>query len=389
MRRDRRRVQIIRVGVLMALAAGLFAVVAGPSSADVTAVKGSAFGVSIPELTIFGGVPTGVPFGPTPSVTLAADASNSPQTASLPSVSAVFGPASIFSSGPTTVRTEGTLGAGGSVTSTATIENVNTSQSEVFTATGLSSTCTASESSAPTGSTTVTGGNVILQDPDPDATGEAGEVVQAIPANPPANTAYEGVVANVNDNFRAIYNEQVLNTDGSLTVTAYHLELLGPTAIGDLYVGQVVCGVTGTGVGPTTTQPPGVTTTTPPGVTTTTTQPPAVTTTTSPGGTTTTTRASGTTTTTRAGATTTTVAVPAVTTVPPGQHGQGLVRTGSTPQSLIVLGFLALVLGALALIGLGGRIATASGASGPWAALVHRAGERRRRRRPWNRRRWS
>lgn len=41
-----------------------------------------------------------------------------------------------------------------------------------------------------------------------------------------------------------VYNEQVVNPDGSITVNAGHQYLLGPIAVGDLILGQVVCGVT-------------------------------------------------------------------------------------------------------------------------------------------------
>ena len=125
----------------------------GSSSADVTAVRGNAFGYSVPNLTIFGGAQT--PVSPTPNVTLAPDASNSPQTASAATGSIRFGPAQLFSSGPIAVHTEGALGPNGFVTSTTDIQNINTSGQEVFTASQVASTCTASESGV-SGSTTVT-----------------------------------------------------------------------------------------------------------------------------------------------------------------------------------------------------------------------------------------
>src|SRR3712207_5413982 len=83
------------------------------SSADVTAVRGSAFGYSVPNFSLFGG--PNMPVPPTPSVTLAADASNSPQTATAPTGSIRFGPAQLLSSGPITVSTEGSLGPSGGV----------------------------------------------------------------------------------------------------------------------------------------------------------------------------------------------------------------------------------------------------------------------------------
>ena len=381
-----RRVRMMRLATVGALGAGLFAAVAGPSSADVTSVTGSAFGVSIPNLTIFGGTPPGVPFGPIPSVTLAADASNSPQTATVPSTSAVFGPATIFSSGPITVNTEGTLGAGGSVTSTADIDNVNASGQEVFTASSLQSTCTASEAGV-SGSTTVTGGRLQTSEGDPAVEGD--ETFVDIPTNPAVNETHQGTIEAVGDTFEYIFNEQITNPDGSLTVYAAHLRLLGPTAVGDLFIGRVDCGVTATATTTTTVGTGATTTTVGTGVTTTTVGTGATTTTVGTGATTTTV-GTGVTTTTRPGATTTTVSPSVSPTVPPpGKGGSPLVRTGSTFQSLVLFALLTLVVGALTLIGFGNRLASAGSASGPWGALVRHAVERRQRRRPWNRRRWS
>jgi hypothetical protein len=131
---------------------------------------------------------------------------------------------------------------------------VNTSQSEVFTATSIGSTCTASESGV-SGTTTVVGGTLILQDPNPDVSGEQGEQIVTIPTNPAPNTRYTGTVANVNDNFEYIFNEQIVDQGGRrITVNAAHLRLLGPTAVGDVIIGQSVCGVTATQT-PTTQTP--------------------------------------------------------------------------------------------------------------------------------------
>jgi len=251
------------------------------SGADVSAVRGSAFGASA-SVSLFGGPP--MTFGPRPTVTLPASGSPTPLTAIEPTILVRFGPATVFSSGPAAVRTQGTTGPGGSVTSAAQLENVNTSGSEVFTAKSIASTCTASEA-ATSGSTSVVNGTVILQDPNPDTTGEAGETIVNVPANPPVNTTYTGTVPNVGDNFRYVFNEQTVGADGSITVNAAHLYLLGPTAVGELIIGQSVCDVTAvagttststgqttstTGVQNTTTTTTGQTTTTTTGQTTTT-----------------------------------------------------------------------------------------------------------------------
>ncbi|MEO5680069.1 MAG: VCBS repeat-containing protein [Acidimicrobiales bacterium] len=68
-----------------------------------------------------------------------------------------------------------------------------------------------------------------------------------LPTNPGPNSSYDGHI-HVNgsqDNFRYVFNEQVTNPDGSLTVYAAHEYLLGPTALGDLFIGKSQCGLTG------------------------------------------------------------------------------------------------------------------------------------------------
>ena len=109
----------------------------GTAQADVTAVKGSAYGYFC-SVSAFGQGCT--PPGPIPTVTLATNASNSPQSANAASARADSGPATIFSSGPITFSTQGALGPTVSVTSSANIANVNASGQENFTATTLAST---------------------------------------------------------------------------------------------------------------------------------------------------------------------------------------------------------------------------------------------------------
>ena len=239
----------VRRGLAALVVAVATAVTSAPDVAGkantATAVRGSAYGY-FASVSLFGGPPN--VRGPEPSVTLPATGSAVPITASAPSGLVQVGPAVLFSSGPITVSTQGTLGPSGSVTSTSTIQNINTSGNEIFTATAASSTCTATETGV-TGSTTITNGTLRT----------GGGNVANIPANPAPNTTYTGTVDGVGDNFRAVFNEQVVNPDGSITVNAYHLYLLGPTAVGDLIVGQSVCGVTATQT--TTTTAPTTTTT--------------------------------------------------------------------------------------------------------------------------------
>jgi len=233
-----------RCAVVGLLALGAFG--SAPAAlAAVTAVKGSAYGYSC-VVSAFG-MPC-LPAGPTPTVTLASNASNSPQTASAASARADAGPATIFSSGRLDVSTQGTIGPTGSVTSSSSIANVNASGQENFTASNLASTCTASETGV-SGSTTITGGTLQTDNGDSDPTNSIPDhlaVTVALPASPAPNTTYTGHVhiGNTTDNFRWVFNEQTVNAAGSITVNAAHEYLLGPAATGGLIIGQVVCGVT-------------------------------------------------------------------------------------------------------------------------------------------------
>ncbi len=281
--------------VVSLVIAGVLTGIGSPpaATADVTAVRGSAFGYLATNITIFNGAQA--PVGPTPTATLPAN--GGPAVTNTAATGLVkYGPATLFSSGPLNVSTQGALGAGGAVTSAATIQNVNTSGSEVFTAAGVSSRCSAGESGV-TGSTTVTTGTLRTSEGNPNVDGD--DVVVPVPASPAPNTSYNGMIEGVGDTFRMVFNEQVTNSDGSITVTAAHLYLLGPTAKGDLLIAQSVCGVTAVAATTTTT-----------GLTTTTTTPGATTTTTAP----TTTTSSTTTTSTTAATTTTTVPTTTTTT---------------------------------------------------------------------------
>ena len=108
----------IAVAALLSIGVGVV-VSSSSSSATVTAVIGNAFGVSAPNITLFGGTQT--PYGPKPMVTLPTTGSATPLTASDPSETAAFGPATLFSSGPVTVSTQGTP-ASQSVTSSAAVQ---------------------------------------------------------------------------------------------------------------------------------------------------------------------------------------------------------------------------------------------------------------------------
>ncbi len=89
-----------------------------------------------------------------------------------PSVVVAYGPAVLFSSDTQTVTSQGTLGPGGSVTTSADIVNINKATSvpstqtgsEVFTADRLQSSCTASETGVTASTTGPTGPSSVLSD---------------------------------------------------------------------------------------------------------------------------------------------------------------------------------------------------------------------------------
>ncbi|MBA2445608.1 MAG: hypothetical protein H0V49_09790, partial [Nocardioidaceae bacterium] len=132
----------------------LFAVLlmAGPVLAALTSVSGGAFGEKV-NVTTAGPLPVVVTSGPTPSVTLATDGSNSPQDASVASACVGAG-CSILSTGVLTVHTEGTTGPHGSVRSTASVATVN-ALAGLVTATAVASECTVDSAGTTSGSTTL------------------------------------------------------------------------------------------------------------------------------------------------------------------------------------------------------------------------------------------
>lgn len=312
------RVRTGRVSMVLAVLFSAAVAVVGvhPVFSDVSAVKGSAFGFQS-SVGLFGGAAQAR--GPAPTVSLPATGSATPITSTAPSSSAQYGPAIIFTSDQVEVSTRGTTGAGGSVTTATKIANVNKSGQEVFTSSEVTSSCTASESGV-SGTTTIANGKLVTSEGNPNVDGD--ETTVALPANPAPNTTINGAIETVGDTFRYVFNEQTVNADGSITVNAAHQYLLGPTAVGDLIIGQAVCGVTATAATTTTTTPSGSTTTTAPGATTTTT---LATTTTTTSATTTTTASTTTTTaattTTTAASTTTTAGGGTTTGVSGGAYG--------------------------------------------------------------------
>ncbi len=260
--------QKARTALLRAMAlAGTFASTlvmgAGLDAADAThstvsAVRGSAYGYYA-RVSLLGGPysergPTGTTgcdatstISCSPSVTLASDAANSPQTASDPDGAiAQYGPAVLFQSGAMDVRTEGAVGDAGSASSLSHVvgyqDSVDTDPDGdgpgPFLWNDLVSSCAATTS----GASALTALNLGVLVTSTDANGNPA-TTEAVPDSPPVNYTRSGTINHVGDSYRAVFNEQVTNADGSLTVNAAHIYLLGPTAKGDVIIGQSVCGV--------------------------------------------------------------------------------------------------------------------------------------------------
>lgn len=220
----------------------------GPPPDGVSSVTGSAYGYYT-NVSLFGG-PYGAR-GPAPTVALKPNAANSPQSAHVDSAEAVYGPAVIFRSGPIDVAADATLGPGGHARSSSTVQGHPdpTQRPGPFLYDAVASACRADEAAtAPTVS--VTNGIVetsyhVGDDPSTPEVEQGGDVktTQAVPAEPPPGYVIEGTIDHVGDRFRIVFNEQTANRDGSRTVVGAHMELLGPTAVGDVVIAQSVCGV--------------------------------------------------------------------------------------------------------------------------------------------------
>ena len=219
---------------MVVCAAALTTFFVSPAGAEVSQVSGGAFGFKI-NVSLFGGPVNNA--GPLPSVTLPSTGATPAVTASELQTEGKFGPAIIFSSGGITVSTEGKLGADGFATSSADIRNANRSQQEVFTAQRVQSNCRATESGA-SGSTTLSGGVLRTSEGDPDVDDDDKNV--NLPNNPPPNTEHRGTIESVGDAYRIIFNEQIPQA-GGITINAAHMFLLGPSAVGELIIGQTVC----------------------------------------------------------------------------------------------------------------------------------------------------
>lgn len=232
-------------------------VVTDASAANVTSVNGSAYGYRAYNIVLIGSPQTDR--GPTPSVTLTSNASNSPQAASATTGLVQYGPAVLFTSDSISVNTSGSLGASGSVTSSSRVVNINKAAtqptltgSEIFTADAVQSTCTASQSSTSrtlgitNGKLETDSGLDVNDDGDYTDAGEHAPVSVNIAGSPAPNTTYTGHlhIGSTTDSWKVVFNEQVNNADGSVTLNGVHEYFLGPSLTGDLIIGRALCGVT-------------------------------------------------------------------------------------------------------------------------------------------------
>lgn len=247
------------------------AAVAGPqlpaaAAFNVAKVGGGAFGYQA-SVGFFGGPPSVK--GPDPSVTLPESGVSPASTKTLATGLVKYGPAELLTSDRVDVSTQGTVGPGGSVTSSAKIANANRGGAETLSATSVSSTCTIDEAGK-TASVKVVGGRLLTSE-GTDFSSPADDTVVPLPASPAPNTSFEGKLESLGDSFRVVLNEQVVTGD-AITVNAFHTYLLGPTAVGDIIGGQSRCSLTAAAaqVTTTTTTAPNASTTTVPGSSTTT-----------------------------------------------------------------------------------------------------------------------
>jgi hypothetical protein len=229
-------------------------------------VRAEAYG-HYTNVGLFGGPQRAV--GPAPVVNLPEAGADSPITATEgEGASAVYGPATVFGgrwpddaatapkSGPVSVSTRGSAS---SVTATAHIglfgdpvpitcdgDPIGTANCTAPGGFGpgpaagdeLRSTCTADETGV-RGSTTFR--NAILSlsttmEGDPAET-------EPIPDEPPPNYTREVTINNVGGHPKIIFNEQIVEPDGTITVNAVHMFLRGPIALGEQILGHVRCSI--------------------------------------------------------------------------------------------------------------------------------------------------
>jgi len=216
-------------GLVALMAAATTAIAAAPPAGASLGVLGSAYGY-YSSVSLFGG--PAMPMGPFVTVKLPVGGSATPITASAPSGSVVYGPATLFSSGPVAVSTQG---INNSAASSASLQTVGNSP---FSADSIQSFCNAKTTA--TGGATITNGVVVTST---DVNGNPVTTMN-VPTNPPAGYSISGTLklsASDTEKFKWVFNQQTRNASGTLTVDAAREILKGPTAVGNLILGQSIC----------------------------------------------------------------------------------------------------------------------------------------------------
>lgn len=110
----------------------------------------------------------------------------------------------------------------------------------------MTSTCSATETNSATGAPAVRGATTITNGALGLTTDPYGSpaALEPVPSNPhPNDGPHHGVLTNIGDSYDVFYNEQDTSVPGTITVTAIHMRMLGPTAVGDLFIAQSSCGI--------------------------------------------------------------------------------------------------------------------------------------------------
>lgn len=219
----RRHIWPTRLELGVAVSAAILALVAStaPALANVVTVGGSAFGESL-SLAATGHTP--IAYGPVPNVILP-PTGGGPFTKHVSSV----GTAGILTIGSANVSTQGALGAGGSVQSSASLANIAVFGGEAAVG-SISSRCTSTQSGS-TGSSAITRLVVDGETFTPSAT--------------PNLVLY-------NHNGLKVVSNEIVNHDkanmADIKVSAVHVSLNRHGLVGELYLAQSRCHAEGPNV---------------------------------------------------------------------------------------------------------------------------------------------
>jgi len=240
----------------------LTAVAPTPANATVTSATGDSWGYTV-NISLFGGAQTPVNNQP--------EASTSGQPVNYAATGTVkYGPATIFNSGPIAVTAAGNTTLG-SARSSSSLTNVGTwvgvavedtgwylaqkdtyvptlgGEMDPFIAASVHTECSVTDGSPAKASTTIVGGRTVSKD-----NSNAPYDMHYAPVSPTAvdkddttaSTFVTGTLDHIGDSWKIRYNEQKASADGkTIEVWGAHLYLLGPTAVGDMWIGYSKCSI--------------------------------------------------------------------------------------------------------------------------------------------------